>query len=92
MSPDELAAIRERDANGPNDWLPTGPAEDTYRQARADRRALLAHIDALEAAVERIALGLEGRRTSGFLSGEKTEFGFPCTDWELAEALLRGRP
>ncbi|HEX5016492.1 MAG TPA: hypothetical protein VFX15_02770 [Actinomycetes bacterium] len=58
MSPDELAAIRERHeaamAETPrptNEMWSRERVGEAYLQAILDRRALLAHIDALEATV-----------------------------------------
>ena len=49
MTPEQLDAIRARDALTPKRWFPNQlPAE---RQARIDRRALLAEVDRLTLAV-----------------------------------------
>lgn len=47
LNPDELAAIRERDAQGIYETV--GHANATYRITAFDRRALLRHVAELEA-------------------------------------------
>jgi len=76
MNAQELAAIRERDARyGPNG-------------AMQDRRALLAHIDALTAKVTNYLRSVDGRCIDVACPSQHVDAGQDCIDFHLA--ILRG--